>query len=207
MSIFDEAKKLKKTIVKIASEQILAQTKDCLRLYKATVATAVVTVGDTIGVKLVGDETILNLPFSNAAGSATVNSVVWVQVIANNFRNAIVVATDDITFRNSGGMIDLSEYQKKADAGLLTADKTVVGGINENYQALQNKVPFRLAGLPATTGFRQGGQVYVDNGTTGFRMEMTALKDLNTKIVVVNEGETADSNKITEGDFVVEINQ
>lgn len=68
----------------------------------------------------------------------------------------------------------------------------------------QYAVPFRLAGLPSTTGFRQGGSVYVDNGTSGFKMSLTALKELNTKIVTTDDINNVDMSKLTVGDFIYE---
>lgn len=65
-------------------------------------------------------------------------------------------------------------------------------------------VPFRLAPLPATTGFRQGGSIYVDNGHRGFRMSMTDLKDLNTKIITTDSASDVDMSNLTVGDFIYE---
>ena len=71
----------------------------------------------------------------------------------------------------------------------------------------QHAVPFRLAGLPSTTGFRQGGSIYVDNGTSGFRMSMTALKELNTKIITTDDSNNVDMTKLTVDDFIYERKQ
>ena len=65
-------------------------------------------------------------------------------------------------------------------------------------------VPFRLTALPATTGFRQGGSIYVDNGHRGFRMSMTALKELNTKIITTDNVNSVDMSKLTVDDFIYE---
>lgn len=66
-------------------------------------------------------------------------------------------------------------------------------------------VPFRLAELPPTTGFRQGASIYVDDGEKGFRMSMTALKELNTKIIVTENIENVDMDKLTVDDYIYEI--
>lgn len=66
-------------------------------------------------------------------------------------------------------------------------------------------MPFRLAELPPTTGFRQGASIYVDDGEKGFRMSMTALKELNTKIIVAENIENVDMDKLTVDDYIYEI--
>lgn len=68
----------------------------------------------------------------------------------------------------------------------------------------ENAVPFRLAGLPSTTGFRQSGSIYVDDGKKGFRMSMTELKDLNTKIITTDDASGVDMSKLTVDDFIYE---
>lgn len=68
----------------------------------------------------------------------------------------------------------------------------------------QHAVPFRLAGLPSTTGFRQSGSIYVDDGKKGFRMSMTDLKDLNTKIITTDDVGGVDMSKLTVDDFIYE---
>lgn len=68
-------------------------------------------------------------------------------------------------------------------------------------------VPFRLGELPPTTGFRQEASIYVDNGKKGFRMSMTALKDLNTKIVTTDNVADADMDRLTVDDYIYERKQ
>lgn len=68
----------------------------------------------------------------------------------------------------------------------------------------EHAVPFRLASLPSTTGFRQGASIYVDDGKKGFRMSMTDLKDLNTKIITTENVDNVDMSKLTIDDFIYE---
>lgn len=67
-------------------------------------------------------------------------------------------------------------------------------------------VPCRLALLPTTTGFRQGA-IYVDDGQKGFRMSMTALKDLNTKIITADSIADVDMDRLTVDDYIYERKQ
>lgn len=68
-------------------------------------------------------------------------------------------------------------------------------------------VPFRLAELPQTTGFRQGASIYVDDGQNGFRMSMTALKEMNTKIIVTDNVGNVDMDRLTVNDYIYEVKQ
>lgn len=68
-------------------------------------------------------------------------------------------------------------------------------------------VPARLSLLPPTTGFRQGASVYADDGKQGFRMSITALKELNTKIVSTSDVGNVDMSQLTVGDFIYERKQ
>ncbi|GEM_PF-3172628 len=63
-------------------------------------------------------------------------------------------------------------------------------------------VPKRLSEFPETTGFRQRGSIYVDDGENSFRMSLTSVKELNTKIVCVNDANDADMSQLTVGDFI-----
>lgn len=71
----------------------------------------------------------------------------------------------------------------------------------------ETTVPRRLSILPETTGFRQGGSIYVDNGGLGLRMPMTALKELNTKIITTDNASDVDMSKLTVDDFIYERKQ
>ena len=68
----------------------------------------------------------------------------------------------------------------------------------------ENAVPRRLSIFPETEGFRQGGTIYVDDGGLGLRMPMTALKDLNTKIITTDDAGGVDMSKLTVDDFIYE---
>lgn len=94
MSVLTESEKLKRAIQKVVREEIKAQTKDCLRIYKATVST--IAADGIIGVKLVANSTELTLPCSTSAASLALDAVAWVQTTANNFRNASVISTADL---------------------------------------------------------------------------------------------------------------
>lgn len=64
--------------------------------------------------------------------------------------------------------------------------------------------PFRLSVLPST-GYRENAYVFVNDGDDGYRMSLKDIKALNTKILVVDNNIPIADNKITTGDFVVEL--
>lgn len=78
------------------------------------------------------------------------------------------------------------------------------GGVGIGQSIREFAVPLRLSALPTTTGFRQGGSVYVDDGQSGFRMSMLAIKELNTKIVTTDDPNNVDMSKLTIDDYIYE---
>lgn len=93
MAKLEEAKEFRKAIESVAREVIAQETKDCLRVYKAKVTSA--PSGGVCSVQLVGDTTTLTIPYSSKASSVSVGAVVWVAVLFNDMRNAIVWETAD----------------------------------------------------------------------------------------------------------------
>lgn len=63
-------------------------------------------------------------------------------------------------------------------------------------------VPKRLSEFPETTGFRQRGSIYVDDGENSHRMSLTSVKALNTKIQCVDKKSDVDMSQLTVGDFI-----
>ena len=93
MSLLSDAKEIKAAITAIVREEIDRETRDCFRVRKAVVTTA--PNGTKCSVKLVGDDTILALPYSSAVSSVSVGNVVWVAILGNSMRTAIVWETAD----------------------------------------------------------------------------------------------------------------
>lgn len=91
MNKLNESQSIKKSLVKLIRQVVQDETKDCFRTYKATVTSA--PNGSTCSVQLIGQDTTLTLPYSSKVASVSVGSVVWVGVIFNDFRNAIVWET------------------------------------------------------------------------------------------------------------------
>lgn len=95
MSLLSDAKEIRAAIEAVVRDEIERETRDCFRVRKAVVTTA--PNGSKCSVKLVGDDTILSLPYSSAVSSVSVGNVVWVAILGNSMRNAIVWET--ATFR------------------------------------------------------------------------------------------------------------
>ena len=82
--------------VTAALEEVIRQvvsemTEDCFRVKKAIVQSA--PNGSVCRVKLVGDDTILSLPYSSDVSSVGAGAVVWVAILGSSMRNAIVWQT------------------------------------------------------------------------------------------------------------------
>ena len=93
MSLLSDAKEIRAAIEAVVRDEIERETRDCFRVRKAVVTTA--PNGTKCSVKLVGDDTILSLPYSSAVSSVSVGAVVWVAILGNSMRNALVWETAD----------------------------------------------------------------------------------------------------------------
>ena len=85
-----DSRDIRTAIENIAREICREETRDCLRLYKATVTMTAAVGGSEMGVKLVGDATELFLPYKSTVSDAAVGSAVWVSKIYGSWRNARV---------------------------------------------------------------------------------------------------------------------
>ena len=85
-----DSRDIRTAIENIAREICREETRDCLRLYKATVTMTATVSGSEMSVKLVGDATELFLPYKSTVSDAAVGSAVWVAKIYGSWRNAIV---------------------------------------------------------------------------------------------------------------------
>ena len=86
-----EAKMIRGIIERICRDVIEMDTADCFRLKKAKVKIA--PNGSVCFVQLVGDSSVLSLPYSSACSSVSVGDMVWVGVIGNNMASALVWQT------------------------------------------------------------------------------------------------------------------
>ena len=93
MNLYEDAKEVRKAIAAVVREEVEELTRDCFRVRKAVVTSA--PNGSVCRVQLVGDDTILALPYSSRAASVSAGDVVWVAVLGPSMRNAIVWETAD----------------------------------------------------------------------------------------------------------------
>lgn len=88
MSILTDAAAFREAIAQIVREEIRDGTRDCLRVRKAVVVTP--PDGTSCSVRLVGDETVLTLPYSTTVSTVMTGDAVWVAILFGSMRNAIV---------------------------------------------------------------------------------------------------------------------
>ena len=91
MSLREDARVIREAIASVVREEVETLTRDCFRVRKAKVVNA--PNGSTCGVKLIGDDTLLTLPYSSKVSSVSSGSVVWVAILGPSMRNAIVWET------------------------------------------------------------------------------------------------------------------
>lgn len=101
MSLLSDAKEIRAAVAAVARDEIELQTRDCFRVKKAKVTSA--PNGATCSVKFIGDDTILALPYSTHVSSVSVGSVVWVAILGNSMRNAIVWQNASLSAGGGGG--------------------------------------------------------------------------------------------------------
>ena len=87
-----------------------------------------------------------------------------------------------------------SEVEAKTTAPVATVSGRLVAGTQF--------VPLRLSTFPTTSGFRQNGWVYVDDGVRGYKMSLEEIKNLNTKTIIADELSGVNFDKVTRGDFI-----
>ena len=100
--MLSEAQKIKRAIERVADAEIQKLTAPCLRVYKAKITEA--PNGTTCKVKLIGDDTILTLPYASKLSGLTVGTFVWVAAFYatdNSFSNALV--WDTLKFDSDAG--------------------------------------------------------------------------------------------------------
>lgn len=93
MENLQQASALRAMLSDIVREVVREETRDCLRVYKAVVTSA--PNGSVCSVRLVGDTTVLSLPYSSKVANVSAGSVVWVAVLFGNLRNGIVWETSN----------------------------------------------------------------------------------------------------------------
>ena len=90
------SKKFQKEVSLIVKKIVRDETRSCFRLEKAVVVTA--PQNNVCGVTLIGDSTILNIPYVSKVSNAKVGDVVWVGVIYNSLQNAFVWDSEKTIF-------------------------------------------------------------------------------------------------------------
>ena len=99
----EEVDKTRRLLNTIIGRKVTNDTRECLRLYKATISTAYDTQAKTCGVKLVGDETEITAKCTRSMAQKVVGDVVWVAMPFSNARNAVVWGDSGL---NVGGLIE-----------------------------------------------------------------------------------------------------
>lgn len=93
MNHVDMLSKFVRVLEGIARKVVLEETKNCLRLYKATIIKAPYvneTLGAVCDVLLSGDSQTLTLPYSSKISNVSAGELVWVASFYGSFVNAIV---------------------------------------------------------------------------------------------------------------------
>ena len=95
MALLEEAKEIRAALAEVIRQEVEALTQDCFRVKKAIVQTAPNSTTGKCSVQLIGDDTILSIPYSSDVASVSAGAVVWVAYWGGSMRNAIVWQTAD----------------------------------------------------------------------------------------------------------------
>ena len=87
-SLLKDSSELRRVIEEVVRDVVATETRSCFKVYKATVVTP--PSGSTCSVRLVGDDTVLSLPYSSAISDVSAGDAVLVALVYGSMRNAIV---------------------------------------------------------------------------------------------------------------------
>lgn len=107
-----------------------------------------------------------------------------------------------LTAQTEGVKAKITARVGEVEANVKAEAKTVSAGISGRLIPTSQYVPLRLSNFNETNGFLRGGMVYVDDGKKSYRLSLESIKDMNTKIVAVDNLEEVDYSKLTVGDYV-----
>lgn len=96
MKDWNDAREIKRMIQSLVRDEVRNQTKNCFRVYRATVIQPPFQdpkMGMVCKVRLVGDQTVLTIPFSSKVAFMRIGDMVLVATTYNSFQNAIVWET------------------------------------------------------------------------------------------------------------------
>lgn len=83
----------------------------------------------------------------------------------------------------------------------------VKAGVTGRLTPTMQFVPLRLGGFQQTDGFLAGGMTYVDDGENSYKLPLSEIKRMNTKIVIAETSDSVDKSKLEVGDFIYEIGE
>lgn len=107
-----------------------------------------------------------------------------------------------LTAQTEGVKAKITARVGAVEANIKAEAKTVSVGISGRLIPTSQYVPLRLGSFEETDGFLRGGATYVDDGKKGYRLSLESIKEMNTKIVAVDNASDADYSKLTVGDYV-----
>ena len=96
-SILSDSERLEKAIRAVVRKTVDEETKNCLRVMTATVSTAPDANTGLCGVKLIGDDTEILIPYTTVTASVSQGDAVLVATTYNSMRNAVVWQTSPMT--------------------------------------------------------------------------------------------------------------
>ena len=87
-NLLNDSAELRRMIEAVVREVVAEETRSCFKVYKATVVSK--PQGSYCAVRLIGEDTVLSLPYSSAVSDVAAGDAVLVAVVYGSMRNAVV---------------------------------------------------------------------------------------------------------------------
>ena len=142
----------------------------------------------TISVDVLPPTSIENGDYDVLRNKPSINSV---QLVGNKTSEELGLADKADVDKLSADFINhIEDYENPHRT---TAEQ--VGAVPVDFRS------FRVVEQP-TKSFRQSAEVFISKGGNGFRMTLQDVKNMGTKIVIVNDIKEADFDNLDVGDYI-----
>ena len=109
-----------------------------------------------------------------------------------------------IDTHTEGVRAKISAVTTPVEAEVNSTVNGVKSGVSARLIPTTQYVPLRIGRYEDFPSNRIDGSLYVDDGANSYKISLQRIKDMNTKILCVDNVEEADFNKLSVGDFIYE---
>lgn len=108
-----------------------------------------------------------------------------------------------LTANTDGVKAKITAVVGNVDANIVGDVQTVKAGVTARLMpSARYYVPLRLGVFDKTDGFLPNGMTYVDDGKKSYSLGLDKMKEMNTKIVYVEDLTKVDRMRLVKGDYI-----